>query len=509
MTKSFNNDMKNIKRFMIAAAGSGSGKTTITCGLIAYFKKQGRAVKAYKCGPDYIDPMFHKKVLGISSENLDAYFMNESELRYTVSASPYDVSIIEGVMGIYDGLSSESDFASSYDIARKTNTPIVLVIDSHGMGRTILSVLKGLLLDDEDNLIRGIVFNRMSNPFFDQIKQMVNDLLAEIHPETYVIGCIPKMVDIKLDSRHLGLVLPEEIEDLNTRIERVLDMLEKQLDMEKLEKVMLTKMQGNETQKNDNEVMSTTRKDITQTSLNDEVMSTTSPPQSTSIRVAVARDEAFCFYYDANLSLLEAYGCELVFFSPIHDKELPEDIHALVIGGGYPELFLDKLSKNETMLQSIKAAIMNGIPNLAECGGFMYLHESIVDENGNSFSMVGATKGSCYKKDKLVRFGYMYVEASNNIIELNRNTNDKKNNENTFDTLSELLVGMKGHEFHYYDSTDNGNAVVLSKPNKSKTWQGLHIGENFVWGFPHFYYNSNTRFVEAFIDRCVKYKNQN
>jgi len=470
---------------MLVASGSGSGKTTITCGLIAYYKKLGKKIKSYKCGPDYIDPMFHRSVLGVAGGNIDSYFTDESILNHFFDDNEEEVTIIEGVMGIYDGLGTDSDFGSSYDIARKTKTPIVLILDTHGMGRTLLSVLKGILLDDDGNLIKGVIFNRMSEGFYAQIKDEVNGLFDEMHLDTKVLGVIPKINGIGIDSRHLGLILPEEISDLHEKISKVVDILEKQIDLQELDKIMSTEIKGKIQKKHsDNQLAACVN----------EVMLT--KPH----RIAIARDEAFCFYYEENLDLLRKKGVDITFFSPLHDLELPKDIDGFILGGGYPELYLDVLSNNESMRTSIKVALEANIPSLAECGGFMYLHDAIIDDNGNSHPMVGAISGTCEKKERLVRFGYMYISDATCNIEIQ---NDKANPD--YD-LAEAIVGLKGHEFHYFDSTNNGTCATASKPNGSKSWECLHIGKNHVWGFPHFYYLSNIKFIDVFLNLCDTYK---
>lgn len=445
----------NNKRVMIAAAKSGSGKTLITCGLLSYLKNSGHSVKSYKCGPDYIDPMFHRQVLGISGSNLDSYFAEDEKLRQVIGTAREDVAVLEGVMGIYDGLGGTEIKGSCYDVARATTTPVVLIIDAYGSGRTIISVIKGILEDDSENLIRGIILNRITKNFYDTIRATVEQMLVETGRDICLLGYVEKIKDVSIESRHLGLKQPWEIQDINSQLETVGQALAQTLDMDKLWNI-ISGAQSIDSIVSDEENI------------------------HTGLKLAVARDEAFCFYYEDNLQLFRDKGIEIVEFSPLRDERLPEGVHGLLLGGGYPELFLDELSSNETMKKSIADAITGGMPSLAECGGFMYLHKRIYDGE-TAYSMVGLVDGECRKLDRMSRFGYLELSGK------------------------EWISGIKCHEFHYYDSSSNGEAAVATKPVTHREWKCMHIDEKNVWGFPHLYYPSKEEFINKFIIKMQEY----
>ncbi len=446
-----------MRRVIIAAISSGSGKTTITCGLLQALKEKGLQVQAYKCGPDYIDPMFHKKVLGIPSENLDLFFSTQSYITNILQKNKNaDIAVIEGAMGIYDGIMGRNKDGSVYELAKKTDTPIVLLVDAKGMGNTLLSVIKGILLDDTEGLIKAVVFNRISAQFYESIAPLV-----EAETRLKVLGFVGKLNAVSIDSRHLGLKLPTEIETLEEQIGCVSRELAGHVDLDKILEIA--------EEAGDLDVFESSTPEM---ELNEKK----------SVRLAVAMDEAFCFYYEDNFRVLEEAGASLVFFSPLHDETLPENIDGILLGGGYPELKCKELEANTKMRQSIKKIVEDGIPCIAECGGFMYLHDVIETEEG-SFSMVGAVSGKCYNTGKLCRFGYVDLAVSN--------------------------YQMKGHEFHYYDSTNCGEDGVAVKPGKQKQWKFGFFSEGRLWGFPHIYYGSCPDFIKDFIAAVAEYREKN
>lgn len=450
-------------RIVLAAPGSGSGKTLVTCGLIKALKDKGLSVVSYKCGPDYIDPMFHQKVLGVESQNLDLYMASEEFVKGLFAEQEgadkkADISVIEGVMGLYDGVGGITEEASAYHLAGVLEAPVILLVDAHGMGRSLVAEIAGFLSLDRKNLIKGILLNRISGAFYESVKGILEN---ELHIS--VLGYIPNMADCQLDSRYLGLKLPEEIEGLREKVSYAAKVMAETVELNKLLQIA-------------GEAPRFTYEETPDVQRNQD------GSERKRIRIAVARDEAFCFYYKANLSMLEKAGAELVYFSPLHDVKLPEQIDGLILGGGYPELKAAELSENESMRVSILSAIRSGMPSLAECGGFMYLHESIeADENGikKEYPMVSVINGTCSKKERLVRFGYAAF------------------------TKKETEQEIKGHEFHYYDSTNNGADFTAKKPLSGRTWECMHMGSNHLWGFPHLYYPSAPWLAEWFINQCI------
>ena len=454
--------MKTLKipRILLSAPKSGSGKTLISIALMNAFAEAGKKVSAFKCGPDYIDPMFHKKVLGIPSKNLDLFFADEKLVKSLFfSDNTSDISIIEGVMGLYDGIGA-TDEASAYHLASVLGAPVILVVDSKGMGRSLLAEIAGFLSLDKMHLIKGVILNNMSESFYSQIKPLIESELA-----VQVLGFFPVQKSIKIESRYLGLKLPDEISGIKAMVQKASDELIKTVDIKRIEKI------AEEAQA------------AAYVPLENLLPKPKMPKPKKPVRIALARDEAFCFYYDDNIKLLEKLGAEIVEFSPLADKKLPPEISGLILGGGYPELFAEKLAANKSMKESVFAAINAGLPSIAECGGFMYLHEFLQTEDGKTHSMAGAVKGTCAFKDKLVRFGYVSISGKQ-------------------PGFLEPGTAIKGHEFHYFDSTDNGSGCTAVKPSGVK-WDCVHCGENHWWGFPHLYFLSNLEFAQRFLAVCA------
>ncbi len=355
-----------INRFMIAAPKSGSGKTMITCALLQLLKDSGKNVLSYKCGPDYIDPMFHKKVLGVPSKNLDTFFTDEKTTvqLFLDERADGDFAVLEGVMGLYDGLGGIYEQGSSYHLAKVTQTPIILVVDAKGMGKSVLALIAGFLQYDTQHLIKGVLLNRMSKGYYDIIKPLIEKELS-----VKVVGYFPEQKDIGLSSRHLGLVMPDELTDIKKQLNETADRLKKTIDMDLFMDIAAEADEigdsGSADVYNEKNIGNCDQNEFSQ----NKAINT--------VNIAVAMDEAFCFYYEDNLRLLEKCGAKLQYFSPLHDTRLPKDCDAMLLGGGYPELYAKELSKNVSMLNAIKKAFRAGMPTVAECGGFMYLHTYI------------------------------------------------------------------------------------------------------------------------------------
>lgn len=459
-----------INRFMIAAPKSGSGKTMITCALLQLLKDSGKNVLSYKCGPDYIDPMFHKKVLGVPSKNLDTFFTDEKTTvqLFLDERADGDFAVLEGVMGLYDGLGGIYEQGSSYHLAKVTQTPIILVVDAKGMGKSVLALIAGFLQYDTHHLIKGVLLNRMSKGYYDIIKPLIEKELF-----VKVVGYFPEQKDIGLSSRHLGLVMPDELADIKEQLDELAGRLKKTIDLDMLLDIAVE------------------AEEITKTT-NTEQMQIQN--QNNTVNIAVAMDEAFCFYYEDNLRLLEKCGAKLQYFSPLHDTKLPDNCDALLLGGGYPELYAKELSENLSMRNSIKTAFKTGLPTVAECGGFMYLHtyiHNICEEDADAqnyvFGMTGALDSECHFKGKLVRFGYIELEEKHN----NFLPTDEK---------------IRAHEFHYYDSTDNGADCIATKPATGRSYDCVISHDNYWLGFPHLYYPSNPHFAESFVRKAYEYR---
>ena len=408
-------------------------------------------------------------------------------------------------MGLFDGLGGMKEEGSSYHLAETLGMPIVLVIDAHGMGRSIIPLIAGFLQYDKKKLIRGVILNRTSKMFFDTIAPLIE---AELPVK--VLGCMPNDGALSLSSRHLGLILPEEVEELNGQLERAGELLEKYVDLDAI--IRIAKEAGTdgllEEEKKRLGFSAKTEEpereeaDFWEKTAYGEKKENIEETETKVPKIAVAMDEAFCFYYRDNLKMLQYYGAELVPFSPLHDKKLPEGTSGLLLGGGYPELYAKELSENESMKASVREALQKGMPSLAECGGFMYLHERLTDQEGHTFPLAGAVTGTCSYKGKLVRFGYVEVSECD--------TECKKSGEEP-EVSGFWLSGktIKAHEFHYYDSTENGEDCVAVKPVTGRNWKCIHASEHTFWGYPHLYYPSNPDFVVRFLEQCSHYNKNN
>ena len=451
---------------LIAATKSGSGKTTITCALLQALKERGIRTRAFKCGPDYIDPMFHKQIIGVPSRNLDTFFSGPEQIRelYQMNSKETDdraeISVIEGVMGLYDGLGGIREEGSAYHLAEVLDIPIVLVLDAHGMGRSMIPLLFGFLKYDKSHLIRGVILNRTKPMFLQTIAPLIEQEL-----KLPVLGCFPKTQKLVMPGRHLGLVMPDEIDDIRRQLHEAAVQLEKTVDIDRI--LAIAAEAGN---------------------IDDFSRKTAGKPCA-DLRLAVAQDEAFCFYYEDNLRMLRENGVTIVWFSPIHDEVLPQNIDGILLGGGYPELHAKALAANEKMRKAIRDSITAGMPSVAECGGFMYLHDTLVDKNGASFHMAGVLPAECKDTGKLVRFGYVEIEEKE---------------------AGWLPAGtrIRGHEFHYYDSSDNGMDCVAQKPVTGRNWPCIHSTPEHWWGYPHLYYPSNPEFVYHFVAQMRKWKQE-
>lgn len=449
-------------RIMIAAPQSGSGKTLITCALLQALKEKNYYLESFKCGPDYIDPMFHKTVLGISSRNLDPFFTEDSITRMLLAKGQdsRDLAVIEGVMGLYDGLGGIREEASSYALAKATNTPIILTVNARGMGRSLLALLSGFLQYDTAHLIKGVILNQTPSSFASVLSKEIEETF-----HIPVVASFPVRDDVRIESRHLGLVMPYELEDIQSRLKIASQVLCENANIEQILEIA----------KSAPKLEYDVKRDIKQ-KLTEKT-----------IRIGVARDEAFCFYYEDNLDLLKSLGAKLIFFSPLHDDTLPKDLDGILFGGGYPELYLKELEENESMRNSVKSAIENKMPSLAECGGFMYLHDTIFDSEKKPYKMAGVIHACCMKKERLVRFGYLTLNSKT-------------------DSFLKKGETIRGHEFHYYDSEDNGECAIAKKPVGTKSWECVHAGSDHWWGFAHLSYYSNPKFAEKFAEACRSYK---
>ena len=444
-------------QFLLAAPRSGSGKTTMTCALLMALKRRGCAPCAFKSGPDYIDPMFHRAVLGVESRSLDLFFSAPETVRtlYARGAAGHGAAVCEGAMGFYDGLGGVSDRASAWHLADTLGLPVLLVVEPKGQSLTLAAELKGLDSFRTPSHIAGILLNNCT--------ARMHALLAPMLEEETglpVLGFLPKLPEAVIGSRHLGLYTAAEVENLQQKLALLADAAEEHIDWPRL--------------------LALCEKEPPALPVQPET-----PPAR--VRIAVAQDEAFCFTYAETLEAFRDAGAEVVFFSPLRDTALPENIGGLYLPGGYPELHARELSENTSLLREIKQKIKSGLPTAAECGGFLYLGQSLTDAEGQSWPMAGVLPGEAKDAGRLVRFGYAALSADSDSL------------------LFRAGESFPIHEFHHWDSTANGTALAAKKPVGGAEWRCGFINEHFYAGFPHLYW-AGTPLPQRFAAAAENYR---
>ncbi len=451
---------------LLTAPASGSGKTLITCGILQALVNRGQKIVSFKCGPDYIDPMFHGKVIGTKSRNLDTFFTDADTTRYLYEKNTegFDLAVVEGVMGYYDGLGGIRTEGSTYDVARTLDLPAILIVNCRGASLSVLATVRGFLEYQKDSHICGVILNQISPMIYGQLRVLIEQEL-----QIRVFGYVPKMANLSLDSRHLGLVLPGEIRALQKKLNDLAEKLEETLDLDGMISEIKTA-----------EYRAAGKSDIRK-----EIRALSFPDK---IRIAVAEDDAFCFTYLDNLELLEEMGAKLVPFSPVRDGHLPEAVSGLVLSGGYPELHAKELGSNRSMRASVRKAVADGMPCIAECGGFLYLHRELEGTDGRFYPMAGVLDAKAYRTEKLSRFGYVTLVAEEDQL------------------LGKAGTQIRGHEFHYWDSESCGESFHARKPAGRREWDCVHGTNTLYAGFPHLFYYSNLQVPHAFLRSCFAYQ---
>ena len=444
-------------QFLLAAPRSGSGKTTMTCALLMALKRRGCAPCAFKSGPDYIDPMFHRAVLGVESRSLDLFFSAPETVRalYAKGAAGHGAAVCEGAMGFYDGLGGVSDRASAWHLADTLGLPVLLVGEPKGQSLTLAAELKGLVNFRTPSHIAGILLNNCTTRMHALLAPMLEEETG-----LPVLGFLPKLPEAVIGSRHLGLYTAAEVENLQQKLALLADAAEEHIDWPRL--------------------LALCEKEPPALPVQPET-----PPAR--VRIAVAQDEAFCFIYAETLEAFRDAGAEVVFFSPLRDTALPENIGGLYLPGGYPELHARELSENTSLLREIKQKIESGLPTAAECGGFLYLGQSLTDAEGQSWPMAGVLPGEAKDAGRLVRFGYAALSADSDSM------------------LFRAGESFPVHEFHHWDSTANGTALAAKKPVGGAEWRCGFIDEHFYAGFPHLYW-AGTPLPQRFAAAAENYR---
>ena len=444
-------------QFLLAAPRSGSGKTTMTCALLMALKRRGCAPCAFKSGPDYIDPMFHRAVLGVESRSLDLFFSAPETVRtlYARGAVGHGAAVCEGAMGFYDGLGGVSDRASAWHLADTLDLPVLLVVEPKGQSLTLAAELNGLVNFRTPSHIAGILLNNCTARMYALLAPML-----EKETGLPVLGFLPKLPEAVIGSRHLGLYTAAEVENLQQKLALLADAAEEHIDWPRL--LALCEKEP-------------------------PALPEKAPQPSARVRIAVAQDEAFCFIYAETLEAFRDAGAEVVFFSPLRDTALPENIGGLYLPGGYPELHARELSENTSLLREIKRKIESGLPTAAECGGFLYLGQSLTDAEGQSWPMAGVLPGKAKDAGRLVRFGYAALSADSDSM------------------LFRAGESFPIHEFHHWDSTANGTALAAKKPVGGAEWRCGFVNEHFYAGFPNLYW-AGTPLPQRFAAAAENYR---
>lgn len=533
--------------FLVTAPSSSSGKTIVTLVLLEILRRKGLHPAAFKTGPDYIDPMYHSTIAGVMCHNLDSYLCSQDMVRriYNRYAAGHDLALVEGAMGYYDGVGGVSEQASAYEIGRILDLPAVLVLPAPATALTGAAIVRGIAalresgpkerrpkmrrskelrpeeckseelrpeeraddmgrMPEKNSGIQALILNRCSQDLFERTAPVI-----EREAKIPVLGYMPKMPEAVLPSRHLGLVLADEIRDLKERVRTLADEAEKTIDTDRLLSLLVPLTRNARAAEDEEKLSLLPVPDLNQ--------NTNGLEHADTPVIAVARDEAFCFLYEECVDLLRDLGAEVRYFSPVHDREIPEDASALYLPGGYPELYADKLSANKTMLASIRKAALGGLPLIAECGGYMYLCRSIetvalagdscragraggtwpggssvTDRSGKTsaceYPMAGIFPGNLKKTPGLVRFGYASMMASEDSL------------------LFRKGETVRIHSFHHFDAEedDRGSAFSFQKAGRHVIWQEGYAGKSFYAAFPHLYLPGCPEAAERFVEaaRC-------
>ena len=450
-------NLPEIPQIMLTAPASGSGKTTAACALLTALRRRGLAPCAFKCGPDYIDPMFHRAALGVDSCNLDLFLTRPARLRqlYARHLAGHGAAVIEAAMGYYDG-AALTDAASAWQVADTLGLPVLLVVRPGGASLTLAAQIRGLTAFRPDSHLAAILLNECSPGYAARLAP-----LLERETGLPVIGCLPRLEEARLPSRHLGLYTAAEIDNLSGRLNALADALEANADLDRLLELCRREAPA-------------------------AAAEPLPPPKA---RIAVARDAAFSFCYPESLDALRAAGAECVFFSPLKDNALPA-ADGLYLPGGYPELYAGALSQNRPMRRAVAAAVQSGMPTVAECGGFLYLGQALADGEGKRWPMAGVLPGEGFAARGLVRFGYASLTAEEDSL------------------LFRKGEAVPAHEFHHWDSTCPGAALAAQKPD-GRAWRCGFVSARLYAAFPHLYWAGRPELAARFADAAAAYRKEN
>lgn len=450
---------------VIAGTNSGCGKTTLSMGVMAALKKKGLKVQPFKVGPDYIDPMFHTFITDRPSRNLDSWMLPHETVKhlYNTRVQDADIAVTEGVMGFYDGYGGTSLTGSTAEVADLIGAPVVLVLNAEAMSLSAAAMVKGFYDFSPRARVRGVILNRVSGEaHYQLLKEGI-----EGHTGVRVLGYLKKTKEAVLESRHLGLVTSGEIHDLQHRVDQLAEEVVSTVDLEGLLHLA---------------------EEATPVPCTAPVLP---EPIIGKVRIGVAMDKAFCFYYQDNLDLLTSLGGELVPFSPLTDVTLPKNLQGLYLGGGYPEVWAAALERNQTMKQAVYHHAEKGLPVYAECGGMMYLMEQLRTGEGTNHAMTGVLPGSSHITTSLQRFGYVTVKIQKDTI------------------LARAGQAIRAHEFHYSEvkvpeATDRAYHVMKKRDGQiTRQWQCGYQVKRVLGGYPHLHFWGNPHFAKGFLESCA------
>lgn len=448
-----------MSRMMIAGTGSGCGKTTVTCAILGALKAKKQRIISLKSGPDYIDPMFHQKITGVQARNLDIFLMGEKNVKYAVKRLEklMDIAVIEGVMGLYDGIGSQSTGSANH-LSILTDTPVLLVVQAKGKAQSVCAEIAGYLHYEKNN-IKGVILNGVREEMYSFYQEMIESKLP-----VSVFGFMPDIAKARIESRHLGLVTADEIKDIEQKMQLLAEAAGAHIEIDRL---MALAQEAPELQGEDFAAanLKLRRKPI----------------------IYAAKDEAFCFFYEDNHEFLRELGAEVRFFSPLHDEQLPGDADGMILWGGYPELHAFALQNNHGMKAGILKKIQEGMPVYAECGGFMYLQQTLTDLHGSTYMMLGVLEGHVQMADKLQNFGYVTLEAK----------------EDSF--LCQKGDRLSAHSFHHSRSSNEGEQFTAVKRSTGRSFDCIVTSENIFAGYPHLHFWGNPQLAENFVMACSRF----
>ncbi len=443
---------------LIAGTHSGSGKTTITLGIMAALKKLGHSLVPFKCGPDFIDPSLHRLVTGSVSRNLDLWMAGESFCKdcFQHHTRDVDIAVIEGVMGMFDG-----GMSSSAALAKALHIPVILVLDVRSAAESGAAVLKGFETFDPAISPLGVILNMVgSHRHFTMVKDSI-----EKHCQAEILGYLPRTLDFSIPSRHLGLHMGDEspitAETLDTLAQSIID----HIDMDRLLKIAGT----------------------SRTTASSQINPRQNP--TAKMRLAVARDKAFCFYYEDNLDIFRSLGAEICFFSPLEDTRLPANVDTIYLGGGYPELYGRELSRNRSLLKEIRCWAENGRPIYAECGGFMYLTEGITDLDDNFHELTAVFPTRAAMQTKRANLGYRQITTA------------------VPSFFGPAKTVLRGHEFHYSHIEEMNDSIERVYSVDNNTLEGYRY-KNTLGGYMHLHFGFNNDAARNFIQFCTSFSKE-